>query len=259
MNKTDLKDNLENEINCDVLVLGAGPGGYTAAFRAADLGKSVVLVEQYQTLGGVCLNVGCIPSKALLHIARVINEVEEVSHHGVNFGKPKLDIEKIREFKNGVVGKLTKGLIGLAKQRKVEVVYGIGQFTSSSVLSVKTEKGIKTIKFKNAIIATGSHSVKIPGIPFDDSRVINSTGALTLQDIPKIMLIIGGGIIGLEMAEVYSSLGSQITIVELGDALIPGADRDLVKVLENRIKKRYNAIYTNTKCAKIEAKTKENS
>lgn len=255
MNKTDLKDNLENEINCDVLVLGAGPGGYTAAFRAADLGKSVVLVEQYQTLGGVCLNVGCIPSKALLHIARVINEVEEVSHHGVNFGKPKLDIEKIREFKNGVVGKLTKGLIGLAKQRKVEVVYGIGQFTSSSVLSVKTEKGIKTIKFKNAIIATGSHSVKIPGIPFDDSRVINSTGALTLQDIPKIMLIIGGGIIGLEMAEVYSSLGSQITIVELGDALIPGADRDLVKVLENRIKKRYNAIYTNTKCAKIEAKT----
>jgi dihydrolipoamide dehydrogenase len=244
----------DGEIECDVVVIGAGPGGYTAAFRAADLGQSVVLVEKYSTLGGVCLNVGCIPSKALLHVAKVINEAEEVSHHGVTFGKPKLEIDKIRDFKNGIISKLTGGLNGLAKQRKVQVVYGLALFTSAHTLAVETESGPKTIRFKNAIIAVGSQSFKIPGIPFEDPRVIDSTGALELKDIPPTLLIIGGGIIGLEMGEVYSSLGSKVTVVEFADGLIPGADRDVVKVLENRIKKRYAAIYTKTKCAKVEAK-----
>lgn len=244
----------DGEIECDVLVLGAGPGGYTAAFRAADLGKKVVLVEKYPTLGGVCLNVGCIPSKALLHVARVINEAEEVSHHGVEFGKPKLDIDKIRGYKSGVVNKLTGGLNALAKQRKVEIVQGSAEFSSPNTLLVKSAAGEKTVRFVNAIIAAGSSSFKLPGFPFDDPRVIDSTGALELKDIPKKMLVVGGGIIGLEMAEVYSTLGSEITVVELGDGLIPGADRDVVRVLEQRIKKRYKAIYTSTKCAKIEAK-----
>jgi dihydrolipoamide dehydrogenase len=230
-----------SQIECEVLVLGAGPGGYTAAFRAADLGKNVVLVEKY-------------PSKALLHVARVINEAEEVSHHGVSFGKPKLDIDKIREYKAGIVNKLTGGLNGLAKQRKVQVVQGNAQFTSPNTLRVETSSGAKTIRFENAIIAAGSSSFKLPGFPFEDPRVIDSTGALELKDIPKRMLVVGGGIIGLEMAEVYSTLGSEITVVELGDGLIPGADRDVVRVLEQRIKKRYKAIYTSTKCAKIEAK-----
>ena len=243
-----------NEIICDVVVLGAGPGGYTAAFRAADLGKNVVLIEKYATLGGVCLNVGCIPSKALLHVAKVINEADEMSHHGISFGKPKLDIDKIREYKSGVVGKLTKGLTGLAKQRKVEVIHGVGKFTSAYTIDVVTSDGVKIVRFTNAIIAAGSSVAKLPMFPFDDPRVIDSTGALEMKDIPKKMLVGGGGIIGLEMAEVYSSLGSEITVVELGDGLIPGADRDLVKVLEARIKKRYAAIYTSTKCAKIEPK-----
>lgn len=243
-----------SEIKCDVLVLGAGPGGYTAAFRAADLGKKVVLVEKYPTLGGVCLNVGCIPSKALLHVARVINESEEISHHGVSFGKPKLDIDKIRGYKAGIVNKLTGGLNGLAKQRKVEIVQGNAQFATPNTLIVETTDGKKTIQFENAIIAAGSSSFKVPGFPFDDPRVIDSTGALELKDIPKKMLVVGGGIIGLEMAEVYSTLGSEVTVVELGDGLIPGADRDVVRVLEQRIKKRYKAIYTSTKCAKVEAK-----
>ena len=243
-----------NEIICDVVVMGAGPGGYTAAFRAADLGKNVVLIEQYATLGGVCLNVGCIPSKALLHVAKVINEADEMSHHGVIFGKPKLDINKIRDYKSGVVGKLTKGLTGLAKQRKVQVIQGIGQFTSANNIEVVTNDDTQNIRFTNAIIAVGSSVTKLPMFPFDDSRVIDSTGALEMVDIPKKMLVVGGGIIGLEMAEVYSSLGSEITVVELGDGLIPGADRDLVKVLEARIKRRYANIYTSTKCAKIEPK-----
>jgi dihydrolipoamide dehydrogenase len=243
-----------NQIECEVLVLGAGPGGYTAAFRAADLGKKVVLVEKHPTLGGVCLNVGCIPSKALLHVARVINEAEEVSHHGVNFGKPKLEIDKIRDYKAGIVNKLTGGLNGLAKQRKVQIVQGTAEFTSPNTLSVKGMSGTTTIHFENAIIAAGSASFKVPGFPFEDPRVIDSTGALELKDIPKKMLVVGGGIIGLEMAEVYATLGSEITVVELGDGLIPGADRDVVRVLEQRIKKRYKAIYTSTKCAKVEAK-----
>ncbi len=242
------------EIECDVMVLGAGPGGYTAAFRAADLGLKTVLVEKYKTLGGVCLNVGCIPSKALLHVAKVINEADEMSHHGVVFGKPQLDIDKIRDFKAGVVGQLTKGLDGLAKQRKVQKVEGLAKFTSPYTIEVETAEGKKTVRFKNAIIAAGSQSFKVPGFPFEDSRVIDSTGALELKEVPERMLVVGGGIIGLEMAEVYSTLGSKITVVELGAGLIPGADRDVVKVLENRIKKRFEAIYTNTKCAKVEAK-----
>jgi dihydrolipoamide dehydrogenase len=247
--------NSNADIVCDVLVLGAGPGGYTAAFRAADLGKKVVLVEKYATLGGVCLNVGCIPSKALLHVAKVINEADEMEKHGISFGRPKLNIDKIRDYKAGVVKKLTQGLSGLAKQRKVQVVTGVGKFTSAYTLSVTdTDNNTKTIQFTNAIIAAGSHSFKVPGFPFDDPRIIDSTGALELEDIPKSLLIVGGGIIGLEMAEVYSTLGSQVTVVELGSSLIPGADRDLVKVLEARIKKRYSAIYTNTKCEKVEAK-----
>lgn len=242
------------EIECDVMVLGAGPGGYTAAFRAADLGLKVVLVEKHKTLGGVCLNVGCIPSKALLHVAKVINEADEMGHHGVVFGKPQLDIDKIRDFKSGVVGQLTKGLDGLAKQRKVQKVEGLAKFTSPYTIEVDTAEGKKTVRFKNAIIAAGSQSFKVPGFPFEDSRVIDSTGALELKEIPERMLVVGGGIIGLEMAEVYSTLGSKITVVELGAGLIPGADRDVVKVLENRVKKRFEAIYTNTKCAKVEAK-----
>ena len=242
------------EIECDVMVLGAGPGGYTAAFRAADLGLNVVLIEKHATLGGVCLNVGCIPSKALLHVAKVINEADEMSHHGVSFGKPNLDIDKIRDFKSGVVGKLTKGLDGLAKQRKVAKIQGMAKFTSPYTIEIDTLEGKKVVRFKNAIIASGSHSFKVPGIPFDDPRVIDSTGALLLESVPEKMLVVGGGIIGLEMAEVYGTLGSKITVVELGDGLIPGADRDVVKVLENRIKKRYDAILTKTKCAKVEAK-----
>lgn len=242
------------EIECDVMVLGAGPGGYTAAFRAADLGLNVVLVEKYATLGGVCLNVGCIPSKALLHVAKVINEAEEMGHHGVSFGKPALDIDKIRDFKAGVVGQLTKGLDGLAKQRKVQKVQGLAKFTSPYTIEVATPEGNKTVRFKNAIIAAGSQSFKVPGFPFEDPRVIDSTGALALENVPEKMLVVGGGIIGLEMAEVYSTLGSKITVVELGAGLIPGADRDVVKVLEMRVKKRFEAIYTNTKCAKVEVK-----
>lgn len=242
------------EIECDVMVLGAGPGGYTAAFRSADLGLKTVLVEKYSTLGGVCLNVGCIPSKALLHVAKVINEADEMSHHGVSFGKPQLDIDKVREFKAGVVNRLTGGLAGLAKQRKVEKVQGVAKFTSPHTIEVETAEGKKVVRFKNAIIAAGSQSFKVPGFPFEDPRVIDSTGALALENVPDRMLVVGGGIIGLEMAEVYGTLGSKITVVELGDGLIPGADRDVVKVLENRIKKRYEAILTKTKCAKVEAK-----
>ncbi|MCE3268141.1 MAG: lpdA [Burkholderiales bacterium] len=243
-----------SKIECEVLVLGAGPGGYTAAFRAADLGKKVILIEKYSTLGGVCLNVGCIPSKALLHVAKVINEAEEISHHGVDFGKPKLDIDKIREYKSGVVNKLTGGLAGLAKQRKVQIIQGTAQFNSPNTVVVETPLGAQTIHFENAIIAAGSSSFKVPGFPFNDPRVIDSTGALELKDIPKKMLVVGGGIIGLEMAEVYSTLGSEITVVELGEYLIPSADRDVVRVLEQRIKKRFKAIYTKTKCTKVEAR-----
>jgi len=240
-------------MHAEVLVLGAGPGGYTAAFRAADLGKQVVLVEKFAILGGVCLNVGCIPSKALLHVAKVISEAEEVAHHGVTFNKPRIDIDKIRSWKESVVNKLTGGLSMLAKQRKVQVVQGTAKFTSPNHLAVATKDGNKTISFDTAIIAAGSSVARIPGFPYDDPRIIDSTGALALQDVPKRMLIIGGGIIGLEMATVYDALGSRITVVELMDQLMPGADKDLVKPLHKRIEKRYEAIYLKTKVSKIEA------
>ena len=241
------------DIHAEVLVLGAGPGGYTAAFRAADLGKKVVLVERYPTLGGVCLNVGCIPSKALLHVAKVITEADEAAHTGITFGKPTIDIDKLRAWKSGVVGKLTKGLSGLAKQRKVQVVTGRGEFASPNTLKVETAEGIKTIAFDNCIIAAGSAVARVPGFPYADKRLIDSTGALELAEIPKRLLVIGGGIIGLEMATVYDALGSRITVVELMDALIPGADQDIVKVLQKRIAKRYEKILLKTKVSKIEA------
>ncbi|HEU0189306.1 MAG TPA: dihydrolipoyl dehydrogenase [Gallionella sp.] len=244
---------IKGDLHAEVVVLGAGPGGYTAAFRAADLGKQVVLIEKYAALGGVCLNVGCIPSKALLHVAKVINEADEASQHGVTFSKPKIDVDKIRIWKESVVGKLTGGLAGLAKQRKVQVVQGKAKFASPNSLSVETSDGNKTITFDTAIIAAGSSVARIPGLPYDDPRIIDSTGALALQDVPKRMLIIGGGIIGLEMATVYDALGSKISVVELADGLIPGADRDMVRPLHKRIEKRYEAIYLKTKVNKIEA------
>lgn len=242
------------DIQADVVVLGAGPGGYTAAFRAADLGKKVILIERYATLGGVCLNVGCIPSKALLHAAKVITEAEEAEAHGIVFGKPQVDINKLRTWKESVISKLTKGLKALAKQRKVEVVHGIGKFLTPHLIQVETAKEVKTISFDNCIIAAGSSVTRIPGFPYDDPRLIDSTGALELQDVPQHILIIGGGIIGLEMATVYSALGSKISVVEWMDQLIPGADADLVKPLQRRIKKRYQAIYLKTKVTRIEAK-----
>ncbi|MBI1175444.1 MAG: dihydrolipoyl dehydrogenase [Sideroxydans sp.] len=241
------------DIHAEVVVLGAGPGGYTAAFRAADLGKQVVLIEKHASLGGVCLNVGCIPSKALLHVAKVISEAEEVSHHGVTFSKPKIDIDQIRSWKESVIGKLTGGLAGLAKQRKVQVVRGTVKFTSPNSLAVQTAEGEKIVTFDNAIVAAGSSVARIPGFPYDDPRIIDSTGALTLADVPKRMLVIGGGIIGLEMATVYDALGSKISVVELMDQLMPGADKDMVKPLHTRIAKRYEAIMLKTRVTKIEA------
>jgi dihydrolipoamide dehydrogenase len=242
------------DIECDTLVLGAGPGGYTAAFRAADLGQKVLLVERYPSLGGVCLNVGCIPSKALLHAAKVITEAEEMSHFGVKLGKPEIDLNSLRGWKESVIKKLTGGLSGLAKARKVQVVQGKGAFTSSNSLSVETTDGTKIIAFKNAIIAAGSSVVKIPGFPYDDPRLVDSTGALELRQIPKRMLVIGGGIIGLEMACVYDALGSKVSVVEFADGLIPAADRDIVKPLQKRIEKRYEAIMLKTKVTKLEAR-----
>ena len=239
------------DIQTQVLVLGAGPGGYTAAFRAADLGKEVVMVERYPDLGGVCLNVGCIPSKALLHTAELINEASELSHMGVTFGKPKLDLDQLRAGKNKVVKKLTSGLAGMAKLRKVQVVRGTGKFLSPRQLAVETADGLTSIEFEHCIIACGSSAVKIPVFPNDDPRLIDSTGALELADIPKKMLIIGGGIIGLEMATVYSALGSSIDIVELQDSLIPGCDKDLVRPLQKRLGKRLNSIMLKTKVSEI--------
>ncbi len=241
------------DIHAEVLVLGAGPGGYTAAFRAADLGKKVVLVERFPTLGGVCLNVGCIPSKALLHVARVLTEAAEVAHAGIEFGKPKIDLAALRAWKTGVVAKLTKGLTGLAKQRKVEVVQGKAQFASPHALRVEGPQGIKTISFDHCIIAAGSSIARIPGFPYDDKRMIDSTSALELPEVPKRLLVIGGGIIGLEMATVYDALGSKVTVVELMSSLIPGADPDVVRPLVKRIEKRYEKILLKTKVAKIEA------
>ncbi len=243
------------DIDTEVLVLGSGPGGYTAAFRAADLGKKVVLIERYATLGGVCLNVGCIPSKALLHTAKVITEAEETSHHGVSFGKPKIDLDQLRNWKaNDVVGKLTGGLAQMAKQREVTTVVGVGKFTSPNQIAVTSDDGkVTTIGFENAIIAAGSQATKFPGAPEDD-RIMDSTGALELADIPKRMLVVGGGIIGLEMGTVYDALGSKVSVVEFMDGLITGCDRDLVRPLQKRMEKRFEKIMLSTKVAKIEAK-----
>jgi dihydrolipoamide dehydrogenase len=241
------------DIQTDVVVLGAGPGGYTAAFRAADLGKRVVLIERYDALGGVCLNVGCIPSKALLHAADVINEAAELAELGISFAKPKIDLDKLRAGKDKVVQRLTGGLAALAKQRKIEVVHGMARFESPNRMAVKSADGNISIGFGDAIIACGSSPVQIPGFPNDDPRLIDSTGALALADIPKRMLVVGGGIIGLEMATVYSTLGSEIDVVELMDSLIPGCDPDLVRPLHKRIKGRYRSIMLGTKVTDIQA------
>ncbi|PKP62720.1 MAG: dihydrolipoyl dehydrogenase, partial [Alphaproteobacteria bacterium HGW-Alphaproteobacteria-8] len=241
------------DMHAQLLVLGAGPGGYTAAFRAADLGLKVVLVERDPVLGGVCLNVGCIPSKALLHAAKVITEAEEMAHSGVSFGKPKIDLDGLRGWKDGVVKKLTGGLSGLAKGRKVTVVQGAGVFEGPNIVRVTGADGARTISFDACIVAAGSEPVKLPFIPHDDPRVIDSTGALELADIPKRLLVIGGGIIGLEMACVYDALGSKVTIVELMDQIIPGADKDLVKPLHKRIEGRYEAIKLKAKVTSVEA------
>ncbi|MEB4592716.1 dihydrolipoyl dehydrogenase [Candidatus Thiothrix sp. Deng01] len=241
------------DLETEVVVLGSGPGGYTAAFRAADLGKKVVLIERYSNIGGVCLNVGCIPSKALLHTAEVINEAKEFAQYGVKFGEPEIDIDAIRAHKDGVVGKLTGGLKALAKQRKVTVVQGYGRFTSANTIEVEAGDGGKqTVKFAHCIIAAGSRVTKLPFIPWGDPRVMDSTDALALQEVPQRLLVVGGGIIGLEMATVYHALGSNITVVELSPGLMPGADRDIVKPLHNQIKKQYENIYLNTKVTAIE-------
>ena len=241
------------DISCEVLVLGSGPGGYTAAFRAADLGRQVVLVERYEQIGGVCLNVGCIPSKTLLHAAKIIVEAKEMDAHGISFGKPSIDLDKLREWKNGIISQLTGGLKNMAKQRNVTIVNGFGEFLDSNHLHVtdKNEK-ITTIKFSNAVIATGSRPVKLPFLP-DDPRIIDSTGSLELASIPKNLLVIGGGIIGLEMATVYHALGSRINIVEMLDGLMAGADLDLVRPFQKRIAKQYDNIWLETRVTEVEA------
>ena len=249
--KTDVTSTHETE----VVVLGSGPGGYTAAFRAADLGKKVVLIERYSTLGGVCLNVGCIPSKALLHTAKVITDAEETAAHGVTFGEPHIDLEKIRNWKaQDVVGKLTQGLGAMAKQRQVTVIQGVGEFTTPHQIKVtKADGQIETVGFEHCIIAAGSQSTKFPGVQ-DDPRIIDSTGALGLKDIPKRLLIVGGGIIGLEMGTVYDALGSRVSVVELSDGLMQGCDRDLVRPLQKRMEQRFEKIMLNTKVNTIEPK-----
>jgi dihydrolipoamide dehydrogenase len=245
---------IQADVQADVLVLGAGPGGYSAAFRAADLGKAVVLVDSSPILGGVCLKVGCIPSKALLHAARVIAETKEMAEHGLAFGEPAVDLDQLRAWKDSVVKRLTGGVAGLAKQRKVKVVTGRGAFASPNHLEVAADDGSRTmVGFEQAIIACGSEPVTLPFIPHEDERVIDSTGALELARVPERLLVIGGGIIGLEMATVYSELGAGVTIVELLDQLIPGADKDLVAPLFKRISERYDAIYLSTKVTGVEA------
>ncbi|HEY3520481.1 MAG TPA: FAD-dependent oxidoreductase, partial [Rhodanobacteraceae bacterium] len=241
------------DFECQVCVLGSGPGGYTAAFRAADLGLDTLLIERYDRLGGVCLNVGCIPSKALLHAADLINDAELMASHGIVFGKPKIELDKLRAFKDGVVGKLTGGLAAMAKQRKVRGVRGSGMFVSPHEIEVETGEGKKLVRFERCIIAAGSQAVKLPGLPWGDPRVMDSTDALTLGEIPKKLLVIGGGIIGLEMACVYDALGSEVTVVELFDQLMPGTDPDLVRPLQQRIGKRYAGIHLKTKVSSAKA------
>ena len=244
------------DLTCDLLVLGSGPGGYTAAFRAADLGLNVVLVERYKQIGGVCLNVGCIPSKALLHAAKVIVETESMEEHGLSFGKPKINVDKLRAWKDGIVNQLTAGLKSLAKQRKVQIIAGSGEFVDPDHLCVTDTEAKKIIiHFENAIIAAGSQPVRLPILP-EDPRIIDSTGALQLREIPDHLLVLGGGIIGLEMAAVYHALGSKITIVEMLDSLMAGADRDMVRPLQKRISKQYENILLETRVTKVEAQKK---
>ena len=243
---------MSNEIKTQVVVLGAGPGGYSAAFRAADLGLDVILVEKYSTLGGVCLNVGCIPSKALLHIAKVIEEAKHVDAHGVSFGEPTIDLDKIRGYKDGVVNQLTGGLGGMAKMRKVKTVTGTAKFTSTTTMVVEGDE-TTTINFEHAIIAAGSRPIELPFIPHRDPRIWNSTDALKLENVPKKLLIMGGGIIGLEMGTVYESLGSEVDVVEMFDQLIPAADADMVRIYTKACKKRFNLMLS-TKVTAVEAK-----
>ena len=248
-----INTNIEKgDLHCEVAVLGGGPGGYTAAFRAADLGKQAILIERYETLGGVCLNVGCIPSKALLHIAKVISEIDEFKEQGLDFGTPNLDMKSVRQFAVNVVDKLTTGLKAMAKQRNVEVVHGTGKFISTNMIEVENDAGKTTISFEHAIIAAGSQPASIPSFP-DDPRIMDSTGALLLDEIPEKLLVIGGGVIGLEMAAVYEALGSKITIVEMLDALISECDKDIIRPLQKRIKKRYENIYLSTAVIEIKA------
>ena len=242
------------DIECKMVVLGAGPGGYTAAFRAADLGLDTVLIERYASLGGVCLNVGCIPSKALLHAAAVIDEVAHAGDFGVDFGQPKITLDKLREYKEKVVGKRTGGLASMAKQRKVRTVTGVASFVSPNELEIVGDDGkTQLLRFEHCIIAAGSQAVKLPNFPWDDKRVMDSTDALELHDIPKTLLVVGGGIIGLEMATVYSALGSKVTVVEFMDQLMPGADKDLVKPLADRLKKQGVEVHLKTKATDVKA------
>ncbi|MBB2804385.1 dihydrolipoyl dehydrogenase [Xanthomonas arboricola] len=242
------------DIECKMVVLGAGPGGYTAAFRAADLGLDTVLIERYASLGGVCLNVGCIPSKALLHAAAVIDEVAHAGDFGVDFGQPKITLDKLREYKEKVVGKLTGGLASMAKQRKVRTVTGVASFVSPNELEIVGDDGkTQLLRFEHCIIAAGSQAVKLPNFPWGDKRVMDSTDALELHDIPKTLLVVGGGIIGLEMATVYSALGSKVTVVEFMDQLMPGADKDLVKPLADRLKKQGVEVHLKTKATDVKA------
>jgi dihydrolipoamide dehydrogenase len=244
------------DIECALLVLGAGPGGYTAAFRGADLGLDTVLVERYPNLGGVCLNVGCIPSKALLHAAAVIDEAAHAADYGVSFGAPKIALDTLRAYKEKVVGQLTKGLAGMAKQRKVRTVTGVGKFVSANEVEVSNGDGSKLVRFEHCIIAAGSQPVKLPSFPWDDPRIMDSTDALNLADIPKRLLVVGGGIIGLEMATVYRALGSEVTVVELLDQLMPGADPDLVKPLAERLKKQGVSVHLKVKTGAVQAQKK---
>jgi dihydrolipoamide dehydrogenase len=240
------------DFNCDMVVLGSGPGGYSAAFRAADLGMNTVLVERYPALGGVCLNVGCIPSKALLHIAAVMDEAKHLSEHGISYGEPRVDLDALRAWKNKVVGKLTAGIAGMARGRKVTVLQGTGSFAGPNHLAVETKEGRKIVAFRNAIIAAGSQSAKLPFVP-EDPRIVDSTRALELSQRPKRMLVIGGGIIGLEMGTVYSTLGARLDVVEMLDGLMAGADRDLVKVWQTFNARRFDNVMLKTKTTKVEA------
>lgn len=251
---TPAKSNSSADQHAELVVLGSGPGGYAAAFRAADLGKKVILIERFERIGGVCLNVGCIPSKALLHVSEVLNETREMAAHGINFAKPEIDLDKLRAFKDETIHKLTGGLSQLAKQRKVTVVHGYGKFIDPHQIEVTAADGsTSTVGFDNAIIACGSAPIKLPFIPHDDPRVMDSTDALEIREIPDRLLVIGGGIIGLEMAQVYDSLGSKVSVVELSDNIIPGADKDLTRPLLKKLKKRYENMWLGAKVTDVTA------